>query len=162
MKFPVLWSCLGCYTVKCSQILAHIELLYNPRVNKVLTSLSLHKSRCGHNPCVMLGRSPRGNSWVWVPPWIFIDSLRLKSHTIKLPKAKVNSAWFWVDFAITATGLVGSLWDLDNLKDIWNCLGHFYGLFDLIIEFPGGTFIVEKNVSPRATIFSLKPKSDRN
>ena len=39
MKFPVLWSGLGCYTVKCSEILAHIELLYNPRVNKVLTSL---------------------------------------------------------------------------------------------------------------------------
>ena len=26
-------------TVKCSEILAHIELLYNPRVNKVFTSL---------------------------------------------------------------------------------------------------------------------------
>ena len=35
MKFPVLWSGLYCYTVKCSKILAHIKLLYNPRVNKV-------------------------------------------------------------------------------------------------------------------------------
>ena len=25
---------LGCYTVKCSEILAHMEQLYNPRVNK--------------------------------------------------------------------------------------------------------------------------------
>ena len=39
MKFPVLWSGVGCYTVKCSEILAHIELLYNPRVSKVFTSL---------------------------------------------------------------------------------------------------------------------------
>ena len=39
MKFPVLWSGLGCYTVKFSEILAHMELLYNPRVNKVFTSL---------------------------------------------------------------------------------------------------------------------------
>ena len=39
MKFPVLWSGLCCYTVKCSEILAHIKLLYNPRVNKVFTSL---------------------------------------------------------------------------------------------------------------------------
>ena len=43
MKFPVLWSGLCCCTVKCSEILAHIEVLYNPRVNKVFTSLtSLH------------------------------------------------------------------------------------------------------------------------
>ena len=33
----MLWSGLGCYTVKCSEILAHIELLYNPRVNNVFT-----------------------------------------------------------------------------------------------------------------------------
>ena len=39
MKFPVLWSGLCCCTVKCSEILAHIKLLYNPRVNKVFTSL---------------------------------------------------------------------------------------------------------------------------
>ena len=44
MKFPVLWSGLCCCTVKCSKILAHIKLLYNPRVNKVFTSL--------HNPRV--------------------------------------------------------------------------------------------------------------
>ena len=37
MKFPVLWSRLCCCTVKCSEILAHIKLLYNPRVNKVFT-----------------------------------------------------------------------------------------------------------------------------
>ena len=39
MKFPVLWSGLCCYTEvwggKCSEILATIKLLYNPRVNKV-------------------------------------------------------------------------------------------------------------------------------
>ena len=43
MKFPVLWSGLCCYTEgwggKCSEILAMIKLLYNPRVNKVFTSL---------------------------------------------------------------------------------------------------------------------------
>ena len=43
MKFPVLWSGLCCYTEgwggKCSEILATIKLLYNPRVNKVFTSL---------------------------------------------------------------------------------------------------------------------------
>ena len=39
MKSPVLWSGLGCYPVKCSEKLSHIELLYNPRVNKVFTSL---------------------------------------------------------------------------------------------------------------------------
>ena len=42
MKFPVLWSGLCCYTEgwggKCSEILATIKLLYNPRVNKVFTS----------------------------------------------------------------------------------------------------------------------------
>ena len=42
-SFPVLWSGLCCDTVKCSEILAeilaHIELLYNRRVNKVFTSL---------------------------------------------------------------------------------------------------------------------------
>ena len=38
MKFLVLWSGLCCYTVKCSEILAHIKLLYNERVNKVFTS----------------------------------------------------------------------------------------------------------------------------
>ena len=37
MKFPVLWSGLCCYTVKCSEILATKLLLYNPRVNKVFT-----------------------------------------------------------------------------------------------------------------------------
>ena len=41
MKFPVLWSGLCCYTEgwggKCSEILATIKLLYNPRVNKVFT-----------------------------------------------------------------------------------------------------------------------------
>ena len=44
IKFPVFWSGLCCCTVKCSEILAHIELLYNPRVNKVFTShfTSLH------------------------------------------------------------------------------------------------------------------------
>ena len=36
----MLWSGLYCYTVKCSEILAHIKLLYNPRVNKVFTSHS--------------------------------------------------------------------------------------------------------------------------
>ena len=46
MKFPVLWSGLCCNTVKCSKILAHIKLLYNPRVNKVFSSLtSLHKDK---------------------------------------------------------------------------------------------------------------------
>ena len=43
MKFPVLWSGLCCYTEgldgKCSEILATIKLLYNPRVHKVFTSL---------------------------------------------------------------------------------------------------------------------------
>ena len=43
MKFLVLWSGLCCYTEgwggKCSEILATIKLLYNPRVNKVFTSL---------------------------------------------------------------------------------------------------------------------------
>ena len=33
----MLWSDLCCNTEKCSEILAHIELLYNPRVNKVFT-----------------------------------------------------------------------------------------------------------------------------
>ena len=37
MRFPVLWSGLCCYSVKCSEILAHIKLLYNRRVNKVFT-----------------------------------------------------------------------------------------------------------------------------
>ena len=42
MKFPVLWPGLCCYTEagwggKCSEILATIKLLYNPRVNKVFT-----------------------------------------------------------------------------------------------------------------------------
>ena len=41
MKFPVLWSGLCRYTEgwgeKCSEILATIKLLYNPRVNKVFT-----------------------------------------------------------------------------------------------------------------------------
>ena len=47
MKFPVLLSGLGCHTVKCSEILAHIELLYNPRVNKVfiLHFTLLHTSK---------------------------------------------------------------------------------------------------------------------
>ena len=36
MKFPVLWSGLGCEIL---EILAHIELPFNPRVNKVFTSL---------------------------------------------------------------------------------------------------------------------------
>ena len=31
---------LCCCTVKCSEILAHIKLLYNPRVNKVFTHLT--------------------------------------------------------------------------------------------------------------------------
>ena len=39
MKFLMLWSGLCCCTVKCSEILAHIKLLHNPRVNKVFTSL---------------------------------------------------------------------------------------------------------------------------
>ena len=43
MKFPLLWSGLCCYTEgwggKCSEILATIKLNYNPRVNKVFTSL---------------------------------------------------------------------------------------------------------------------------
>ena len=47
MKFPVLWSGLCCYTEgwsgKCSEILATIKLLYNPRVNKVLTHSLTHK-----------------------------------------------------------------------------------------------------------------------
>ena len=49
MKFPVLRSGLCCYTEgwggKCSEILATIKLLYNPRVNKVFTALftSLHE-----------------------------------------------------------------------------------------------------------------------
>ena len=45
MKFPVLWSGLCCYTEgwggKCSEILATIKLLYNPRVNKVFTHSQL-------------------------------------------------------------------------------------------------------------------------
>ena len=45
MKFPVSWPGLCCYTEgwggKCSEILATIKLLYNPRVNKVFTSLHL-------------------------------------------------------------------------------------------------------------------------
>ena len=45
MKFPVLWSGLCCYTEgwggKCSEILATIKLLYNPRVNRVFIS-SIH------------------------------------------------------------------------------------------------------------------------
>ena len=43
MKFPVLWSGLCCQSEgwggKCSEILATIKLLYNPRVNIVFTSL---------------------------------------------------------------------------------------------------------------------------
>ena len=50
MKFPVLWSGLCCYTEgwggKCSEILATIKLLYNPRVNKVFTSI--HKFTKNH------------------------------------------------------------------------------------------------------------------
>ena len=46
MKFPVLWSGLCCYTEgwggKCSEILATIKLLYNPRVNKVFTIHNSH------------------------------------------------------------------------------------------------------------------------
>ena len=42
---PVLWSGLCCYTEgwggKCSEILATIKLLYNPRVNKVFTSIHI-------------------------------------------------------------------------------------------------------------------------
>ena len=42
--FPVLWSGLCCYTEgwggKCSEILATIKLLYNPRVSKVFTHLN--------------------------------------------------------------------------------------------------------------------------
>ena len=45
MKFPVLWSGLYCYTVKCSKILAHIKLLYNPRVNKVFRFSKMTKGR---------------------------------------------------------------------------------------------------------------------
>ena len=37
LKFPMLWSVLCCYTVKCSEMLAHTKLHYNPRVNKVFT-----------------------------------------------------------------------------------------------------------------------------
>ena len=36
----MLWSGLCCCTVKCSEILAYLKLLYNPRVNKVFTSLT--------------------------------------------------------------------------------------------------------------------------
>ena len=51
MKFPVLWSGLCCYTEgwggKCSEILATIKLLYNPRVNKVFThSHSQKRIKC--------------------------------------------------------------------------------------------------------------------
>ena len=60
MKFPVLWSGLCCYTEgwggKCSEILATIKLLYNPRVNKVFTSI--HKY--SHDFCPgMFGEAAR-------------------------------------------------------------------------------------------------------
>ena len=56
MKFPVLWSGLCCCTVKFSEILAHIKLLYNPRVNKVftshLTSLHFYYYLCVAKTCI--------------------------------------------------------------------------------------------------------------
>ena len=55
MKFPVLWSGLSCYTVKSSEILAHIELLYNPRVNKVFThSHTSNKKKLLHSLKILL------------------------------------------------------------------------------------------------------------
>ena len=52
MKFPVLWSGLGCCSVKCSEILAHIELSKkNPRVNKVTYPiLSYEDANVGRSP----------------------------------------------------------------------------------------------------------------
>ena len=46
MKFPVLWYGLCCFTEgwygKCSEILARMKLLYNPRVNKIFTHSVSH------------------------------------------------------------------------------------------------------------------------
>ena len=54
MKFPVFWSGLDCYTVECSEILAYIELLYNPRVNKVFTSLHFTSPHFAELPLVCI------------------------------------------------------------------------------------------------------------
>ena len=55
---------LGCYTVKCLEILAHIELLYNLRVNKVFTSLhftSLHFTSHSQYRCTVGSTVIRAN-----------------------------------------------------------------------------------------------------
>ena len=52
MKFLMLWSGLCCHTVKCSQILVTMKLLYNPWVNKVFTSLHLNASHSFHEDCL--------------------------------------------------------------------------------------------------------------
>ena len=54
-EFPVLWTGLCCYTVKCSEILAHIKLLYNPRVNKVFT---IHNSQRSFFQCLVPKGAP--------------------------------------------------------------------------------------------------------
>ena len=53
MKFPVLWSGLDCYTVKCTEILAHIELPYNPRINKVFTFTKHKYSSFNRVSCIV-------------------------------------------------------------------------------------------------------------
>ena len=58
MKFPLFCSGLCGYTEgwggKCSEILATVELLYNPRVNKVFTH-SLHSfSSASHDETILV------------------------------------------------------------------------------------------------------------
>ena len=101
MKFPVLWSGLGCYTVKCSEILAHIELLYNPRVNKVFThSLTARVSTyspvfricflwyvvCDDPILMQLSTLEIRSSFISV--FLFIDSILKNSATINKNEIK--------------------------------------------------------------------------
>ena len=70
MKFPVLWSGFCCYTEgwggKCSEILATIKLLYNPRVNKVFTSLHFSLNQLTllpspfHHHCLLVVHAGKG------------------------------------------------------------------------------------------------------
>ena len=46
MKLTVLWYGLDCYTARCLEILAHIELPYNLRVNKVFIIIIIKTISC--------------------------------------------------------------------------------------------------------------------
>ena len=45
MKFPVLWSGLGCYCEMLGNVSSY-RAIYNPRVNKVFIHSNLHLTRC--------------------------------------------------------------------------------------------------------------------